>query len=582
VTLPHAWERTRPGFTGTLRYDIVLPPGSSPQDRALLIARVGNVYRILLDGVVLADSRRPGSLADHGQAPVYLPLPHARAPAQDERLSIEVTGQAGREPGLSALWIGPVQDIYARYDREVGVRVRSSWTLIAASLVTGGLALLMALRLRQWHHWAFALACFLWAWRLAMLQLPQWGPWAPAVQWLFQASYVWFVVLAALYALHLIGPQPGVDAHRERRVLAGYAAVASVVVAIGLGMALPAARTGVLLSMVVVGAWCLLRVALSLRRQPTAVGWLLLASAVVACALGARDVWVFRIAQDYGPTTWTRFAVLMLMAVLAWELVDAFARTSQQLKHANDDLRERVTARERELEAVYERTRERDRRQAALEERDRILRDMHDGVGGRLVAAMALTQQPEASGAPLTTLHELRQSLDECLTELRLSLDSLEPGDHPVAHALGELRRRMEPALRAAGVQLVWDVEPSLDGIVLSAPHTLHLVRIAREALSNIAKHAVGATQATLGAQCVDAETGRRLHLVVSDNGRVVSRPGAAPAGNTPKVTGGRGLANIQRRATALGAQLDVGARLGGWWVEVVVPLPATGRGAAA
>lgn len=461
--------------------------------------------------------------------------------------------------------------------------LRSPWIAGAAGAL-GVLALLLAGRARRSGYGWFGAASLLWAVREATLPGgpgPDAGPWTVV---LHQAGFAWIAVLGALYAMNVVGR----DAPRTRLVLGGWAAVA-LALAAG-AVLLPAPTLGMLLragtlAMAMGVLWVLASAA---RQQRSAPALLLTVTAVIGLAIGLRDLWVFGQPEAGDPVAWSRYTVLLLIAVAAWLLVDEFTRSSAELRALNRDLLDRVAQKERDLQMAFEGTRLRDQRQAVLAERDRILREMHDGLGGRLVAAMALTSQverqslPPPGGEPRSVdepLRDLKLTLDDCLVELRLALDSLETDQRPLIEALAELRFRVEPSLRAAGVRLVWQLDDAASEVELPAAETLHVLRIVREALTNVIKHA----HATVVWLRLEARGTQRLALAVVDNGlqqRMSEAQVDMPLFVPPSIVhGGRGLANMQRRAAALSARLDSGPHPEGWAVTLELPLPGAAAG---
>ncbi|MGH8830203.1 MAG: histidine kinase, partial [Polaromonas sp.] len=87
------------------------------------------------------------------------------------------------------------------------------------------------------------------------------------------------------------------------------------------------------------------------------------------------------------------------------------------------------------------------------QERTRILRDMHDGVGSHISSAIRQLQSGRASHEEV--LLTLRDSLDP----LKLSIDAinLPPGD--VTALLANLRYRLEPRFAASDIELQWGVD---------------------------------------------------------------------------------------------------------------------------
>ena len=609
VMLPDPWEASAPRRHGTVRYRLALPDAALRwPPSAVFIPRAGNAYSLSLNGQTLlsAGDVRRGE-AEPSRSPLLLPLPAAALRERGNVLDLELTGEPWREPGLSTVWVGPMDELLPRYARLRDHQVRGAWLVSAAAGVMGALALLLAWRARRFVYACFGAASLLWAWRMSGMQLEFGGPGTRLGTVLFHASYAWFAVLMALYALAAVGR----DSARVRALLGAWA-----LASLGLAAGLVAFEAPLLRGVLLVGtlglAACLLAVLLATAWRQRSSAALLLALATLASgAVGARDLWVFRVLHDYGAVTWSRYTILLLLAVLAWLLVDEFARSSTALRALNRELLDRVAGKERELQRAFEATRERERAQAVLAERDRILREMHDGLGGRLVAALALTSQlarqaaaPPAATAPPAAgdvpdagtdaasapasrpaldepLRELKMTLDDCLIELRLALDSLETEQRSLVESLGELRFRVEPSLRAAGVRLVWQVADAASALELPASETLHVLRIVREALTNVIKHA-HASDAWLR---LETRPDGALVLAVVDNGlqqRATDEQSPLPLFVPPTVVhGGRGLANMQRRARTLGGTLESGPHPEGWAVTLILPGAAPAAEAA-
>ena len=584
VLLPDTWEAGAPQRDGRVRYRFELPDGAlRAEQSSLYIPRAGNALRVQVNGqslLALGVGPDDGVLSDTSRTPIWLPLPPALLRPSGNRMEIELIGQPRRDAGLSTVWVGPLAELEPLYRARLDHEVRGAWVVSASATVMGVLALLLALRARSFVYACFGAGSLLWAWRMTGPPGGGADAWGALGLVLYHASYAWFVVLMSLYALAAVGR----DGPVVRRVLGAWAAVA-----LGLAAALwvynaPGLRTLLLAGTLGNVLWLFAALAATAARSRATPARLLAAAAGISVAVGARDFVVFRVFQDYGALTWSRYTILMLLAVLAWLLVDEFARSAAALRSLNAELRDRVALKEQELTAAFAQSREQERRQAALAERDRILREMHDGLGGRLVAALALTAQamrqspPGDAGAERPgadeTLHELKLALDDCLIELRLALDSLEADRRPLIEALAELRFRVEPSLRAAGVRLVWQVDEAASDIELSAGDTLHVLRIVREALTNVLKHA----QATVVWLTLAPCAGGGLRLQVLDNGlqrsTVQEQPPLPLFVPGSAAHGGRGLANMQRRAEALGATLDSGPQPEGWGVTLNLASP--------
>ncbi|MGB8517462.1 MAG: ATP-binding protein [Gallionella sp.] len=117
-------------------------------------------------------------------------------------------------------------------------------------------------------------------------------------------------------------------------------------------------------------------------------------------------------------------------------------------------------------------------------ERQRLAQEMHDGLGGQLIAALNSLQSGQL------TSHGVELILRACIDDMRLVVDAISPTDNDLLSALGNLRYRMEPRLHQLGISLYWKIGALPDSIFLSPDRVLHVLRIAQEALTNILKHA--------------------------------------------------------------------------------------------
>ncbi len=191
---------------------------------------------------------------------------------------------------------------------------------------------------------------------------------------------------------------------------------------------------------------------------------------------------------------------------------------------------------------------------AALEERNRLAREVHDTLGHRLTssavqleAAQRLVSiNPEKAAE---TVGVVRGQVRQALQELRQTVGRLRA---PVELDLSlpqALQRLAESFQDATGLSVTLENVDNLDEI--TPAQRLVLFRAAQEGLTNIQRHAQ-ATQAWLR---VAGEPGE-LRLEVRDNG--VGLPNGEPAG------AGFGLRGLSERAGALGGQVRLESNPGG------------------
>jgi two-component system sensor histidine kinase UhpB len=173
-----------------------------------------------------------------------------------------------------------------------------------------------------------------------------------------------------------------------------------------------------------------------------------------------------------------------------------------------------------------------------------------------LQGAAALSRDPEIE----RRIEGAVGDIDGAIRDLRNYIFGLRPGilaDRQLDQALRDLATDFEGR---TGVTTVADVDPRMAAELASkAPD---VVQLAREALSNVGRHA----EATTTRVSLSLRDGAGL-LEIDDDGQGFD-PGAA------RGSGGHGLRNLEDRVASLGGRLEVESRRGeGTVVRVVLPL---------
>ena len=185
-------------------------------------------------------------------------------------------------------------------------------------------------------------------------------------------------------------------------------------------------------------------------------------------------------------------------------------------------------------------------------ERERIMRDMHDGVGGHLVSSLSILRNNNISNP------DLEETLSQALIDLRLMIDSLEETDGDLSVAVAMLKERTQRALKDSDTETKWLIEE----VVLPSRgpgDTLQILRILQESIANVLKHA-NADQLAVSARMLQSDI---AHFSVEDNG---------DGFDTATNKAGRGLLNLNRRAEAIGAKLEINSSETGTCVDLWVP----------
>lgn len=548
VTLTHRWDAAFPGRGGTATYRVTLPPHQGSQPMALLFTRVGNQVVATVNGArvlargTLGDPRYDAAKTPH-LAPVDAPLLHADRPNE---LVVQVTVQDARWGGLSVVRYGPEALLLKEYDTQRRWRYVASLVFCVALALLGLMALALWTRMRDAVFACFAAASFLGIFRNLDRVWPDVPvPW-PAWGMVTATAYAWHLALMCLFALLAL------DLGRARmaRALLAYLPVALVLVLAGFGLHQPWAWTVALalLAPLGVATWALVvRRAITPGAPHRVTAMVLTLAGGLAVLAGLHDLGLVRLGLG-GATrsSLTPHTMFFFVVIMAGIIVDRYARSAATLHALNQTLEARIRAKEAELNDAFGQLQEQKAAQAAAAERQRIMRDLHDGVGAQLVGLLNLVKQPDPQPAVL------EEHVKAALDEMRLAVDSMQLADGDLTTALATLRWRVQPRLQAAGLALHWDVHelPALPGMTPRA--VLQVQRIVLEALTNVLKHAQASA---IWVSCAAADVGG-ITLAIADDGL------GLPTDSEP--VQGHGLRNMQTRAESIGATLTVGPRTGG------------------
>lgn len=408
----------------------------------------------------------------------------------------------------------------------------------------------------------------------------------PGVAWLGAAAVLWCLanLLAPLaprpasfggwitsLAGHAFVPCAAVGLHRTlgivRRRVEAFFVVTLVAGAIGRALAPPllvpvadnlwwAVNLGIAIYMVPLGVR-------SARRGLLPAPYLLFPAIGILALAGLHDfASLFAGRSLLGSGSLVNLTHPLIALTAAGALVTAIARALREARVLNLELEQRVEEKHRELEASYARTAELERDRAVAAERERMMRDMHDGTGGQLVSALSLVETGEFRS------EDLAETLRDALADLRLAIDSLDAGEADLLVLLAQARARLEPRLEPHGVRFAWEVEDVPTPSHFGPEQTLHVLRVLQEAVTNVLKHAHAKVIRVRTGQAIDAEGRACVWIEIADDGCGLRDDAAAPRGG-----GGRGLRNMRRRAAEIGGAIDVSSDASGTRVRLSLPL---------
>ncbi len=268
----------------------------------------------------------------------------------------------------------------------------------------------------------------------------------------------------------------------------------------------------------------------------------------------ALAVWVLQVVPNIVYSGWENFSAFAMPLLAAVVFVAVFTQITVNEQEARKNLAQ-ANQKLREFAAQAE-------EMATIQERNRLAREIHDGLGHYLTAiniqikaAQAYIEQnpPQAKEA----LENAQTLAQEALADVRRSISELR-SDPATGSPLPERLKSLLEEIRATGMQAELAVEGMPAPLSSQADFTLY--RVAQEGLTNVRKHS-NATEVELHLAYLE----RTVRLAVCDNGV-----------GTQQASGGFGLTGLQERIQLLGGSLTVETAPGqGFRLEIEIPKQA-------
>lgn len=527
---------------------------AAPLPQAIYIPSYRGGLRVLLNGALVADSRWEQSPVYLAQpAPLLVLLPQAVLRSDANRIVLELTPHPGLGGFLGVVQIGPASllRVHASSIRALVVNLP---LLIDAALMTCGILVLIVWLLRPWDKVYLLFGVILLSlsapslptifvdpsldplWRLTNPVRLVAGSLILPFAWFFNGCRppvpiaLFLLPACSVIAINLWFP----DAPLAQSVARGIPAVTAVLALAGIVSLLRAAWLGLSdAAMLLIGTMAII--------FAFSIGDLLM---VVVNPSGSPRMLLFRHIAA--------LLIVVLSAILLWR----FVVTLRLQEQFNWQLQRAVTEMETHLRASFAREQAQAQQVALQQERSRLMRDLHDGISGQLVSIQSLSETGDRAA-----LDRIVLASRTALNDLRLVVASMQDVGDDLGLVLGSFRERIEPQIRAAGMELHWHVRslPTLPGLHPTA--MLHLYRILQEAVTNAIRHSGSPKVHILAQPSPHPGYGVRVSVCDDGHGQAICR------------LDGQGLLNMRKRAEAIGAAFGIHSDRSGTCVQLDLPL---------
>lgn len=556
-SLPDNWNRTRPGQGGFAWYRLTFD--LKPEQIA-----ISGIFipRVSMNGLVYLNGQRIGGtdrfaepMSRQWYQPQLYSVPQNLLKISSNTIHIRLKTYPNNKGGLSEIYVGESEAVTAQW------RTREFWQIGSIKITSTITLVLSLMALLAWalQGWPsafgyFAAAAMLWAVRnthFLVTEVP-----LSAVYWevLVATSIIWVLVLIFMFVLRFAGER----LPRVERIVWLFALAAPFALWVAGSMHLMTVFGICLAALLLMGAYILKVLLTVAMRERSTSTYLLFFASLSVYGLGVHDWMIQRDALNYSEPNSLHFSAPILFLAVALNMFSRFGEAQRQARDLTQSLDARVREKTLELELSHRKLRAIEASRAQTDERARIMQDMHDGLGSQLVSSLAMAQGGELSREQTYDL------LRSCIDDLRLAIDTSTDSRDSLSLALGNLRFRMEPRLKAAGVALRWDTTQLQGDLPLTVEQQLPVLRIIQETITNTLKHAQARTL-----HIEVRSTPAQLLIDMADDGC------GFDVEATRQSARGKGLNSLDKRARVLGAQLDITSSGHGTRTKLLLPLVA-------
>lgn len=529
-------------------------------EHALPIAPLGVInmgirdsFAAFLNGHQLGQSDLDGENRDlTWNRPHWLQLPTQLLRPGMNELSYRIASPAAHPLAIKRVQLGPLKIMRAAYNRLYYLDV------VAPQIVNGVLAILSVgtllcwcVRPRQKVFGWLALVGILW-WFYNLQSYISAVPINVELFWMMTNDAV-FALMAGVYgfaATFLEMPNRRQMIYVVALCCAGAALTRHLLLAFGLsdlpGYLVGLPIEGVITYVLAKACW----------RNPKIENIFMLVAVTISTMFGVNDLGLFK--HLWHGTTFhlMPYGSLLVFSAFGLALARQVLSALLAVEQVNSTLKQRVASATTELALSENARRQLEVAGAIRVERERLMREIHDGIGSSLITALAVAERQHQPASAIATFKR-------SIADLRIAVDSLEPIEGDVVMLLASLRYRMERELRDAGLTFAWNVMPAPPLEWLDAVGALHILRILQEAIGNVLTHGQ-AKFVRVDCQVLLSEGKAGVHVAIRDDGCGF---------DTAVPVHGRGLANMHARAEALHAKLSIVSRRGEG-TELVLWLP--------
>ncbi len=556
TTLPDSWQERKSTATNIWYRTSVNLDHTPKQLWAILIPAVKMNAAVFLNGKLLGSGGRfSDPVARNWMRPLLFSIPDGLLHSGNNIIHVRVKSDPPGSGQLCILQLAPYKDLVRAYDIHYLFHITSIEIITTMLLVMGGfIAVLWLVRRQETYYGYYALAVIIWGIHNFNIFITDIPVSTRLWDWFAYITIGFYTFLSLIFIHRFLGKHhPRIEIAVITTGLAGSIILAflddsrfySAVYLIWYPIVF---STGFyILTYTCIEAW---------KRRSVELQFLT-ATGGITMLYASHDMMVMHGLANWEDGYFIQYAAAVLLTLFSIVLLRRYTKSLHEIDSLNRDLEKRVEEKHIQLEENYNRLRQMESERVLAEERERLTRDMHDGMGGHLVSTLAMIESGNASMQAIATA--LKDSLDD----LRLMIDSMDIQENDLATLLGMFRMRIAQRLKNSQLTLRWLVDDIPPIQNFGPQQALHVLRILQEAITNTIKHAQ-ANSICLSTYLSTHKAGNASVIVeISDNGN----------GITASNTLGNGLKNMHHRARMAGGTLEIHSDTSGTQIRLLLPV---------
>ena len=558
--LPHQWRQAEASATNVWYRGSLDPETGNQPLWGVLIPALKMNAAVYLNGQLLGDGGRfTDPVARNWMTPLLFSIPAELFRNNGNVFHVRLKSDPPGSGQLAALQLAPYDELARAYNIHYLFRITSIQIITTLLLVMGAfIGLLWLVRRKESYYGYYALAVIIWGLHNFNIFITDIPVSTRVWDWLAYVSIGYYTFAAFIFIHRFLD----IKHPRLEKVVLASGIVGSLLLLLSgdetfyfavFNLWYPAIFS--------LGFYILAYTCKEAWKRKSMELQLLTAVGAITLIYALHDLMMMHDLVDWQDGYFIQYAAAVLLTLFSFILLRRFVTSLNEVDELNRTLEKRIEANRRQLQQNYQQMRHMENAQILAHERERLAREIHDGMGGHLVSTLAMIHSGNAS------LQAVANEIKASLNDLRLMIDSMDIGENDLETLLGMFRSRITPRLDKCALKLSWHIEdlPPLKNF--GPREALHILRILQEAVSNSIKHAQADRLSLVARTQPRADGGTAISIVLSDNGKGMGMS----MDMNPEQHGGKGLKNMHYRAEKVGASLRIDSDETGTRVQLLL-----------